>query len=160
MKKVIFLDRDGVIIEEDGDYSYLPEHVKMVKGIESFLKAKQKEGFDLITITNQGGIQKGYYSHEHVQNIHELLDQHFRKYGINFLDWFYCPHHDSIEYCLCRKPESLMIEKAIAKHGINKDHSYLIGDKDSDVAAAINGGIKPVKIESNQDLNTLGLDLH
>lgn len=159
MKKVLFLDRDGVIIQETGGYTYLPEQVKMVQGIESFLKAKQQEGFALITITNQGGIDRGYYTHDHVQKIHDQLDDHFKNHGVTFLDWFYCPHHDSVEFCLCRKPGTLMLEKAIAKHGISKEHACFIGDKDSDVAAAGNAGIKPIKIDSNEDLNMLGLDL-
>ncbi len=156
MKKVIFLDRDGVIIQETGSYNFLPEHLKMVTGIEVFLLSMQKKGFEFITITNQGGIEKGYYSHEHVHNLNKLIAQHLEKNGITFLDWFYCPHHDNYEYCLCRKPGSLMLEKAIAKHEVDKANSLFIGDKDSDAQAAESVGIKPVKISPNQDLTTLG----
>lgn len=152
MRKVIFLDRDGVIIQEKGDYNYLPEHLEIVPGIEDFLLIQQSKGFEFITITNQGGIARGYYTHEHVRHMHALIHKHLSHAGVQFLDWFYCPHHDKVGYCLCRKPGSLMLEKAMARYGIDKSNAWFIGDKDSDVTAAENAGIQPIKIESNQNL--------
>lgn len=152
MRKVIFLDRDGVIIQEKGDYNYLPEHLDMVPGIEDFLLTRQSKGFEFITITNQGGIAREYYTHDHVHQMHKLIHQHLSQVGVQFLDWFYCPHHDKAGYCLCRKPGSLLLEKAMARYGIDKSKAWFIGDKDSDVAAAENAGIQPIKIESNQNL--------
>lgn len=152
MRKVLFLDRDGVIIKERGAYNYLPEHLIYVDGIEQNLKKAWENGFDLVIITNQGGIAKGYYTHDHVHQMHSAIAAHFESHGVAFLDWFYCPHHDVSGKCLCRKPGSLMLEKAIARYGINPKASYFIGDKDSDYEAGIKAGVNPVKIEANEVL--------
>lgn len=152
MRKAIFLDRDGVIIKEHGNYSFIPQHIQYVPGIEAFLSQMQKDGFLLIVITNQGGIAKGFYGHEHVYSLHQTINDHLKLYDVSITDWFYCPHHDTISYCLCRKPGPLMLEKAIARYGIDPHQSYMIGDKSSDAAASKSAHVNPLLVASNSDL--------
>lgn len=152
MTKAVFLDRDGIIIRERGAYSSLLRHVQLVEGIGDFLKRLQEAGFLLIVVSNQGGIARGYYSHDHVYVIHQHIVARLAAYGVQMTDWFYCPHHEKIGHCLCRKPGSLMLEKAIALHRIAPEQSYLIGDKETDVEAGQRVGVTAIQVPSNINL--------
>ncbi len=150
--KAVFLDRDGVIVSEKGHYNYLPEHVRINDGIVEALDLLQKRGYLLIAITNQGGIAKALYGHLEVKNFHKTLKEFFNSYSIKIHDFFYCPHHDKFGKCLCRKPDSLMLEKAMALYHIDPSQSYFIGDSERDSLAAKKAGIKPIQIIPNDNL--------
>lgn len=153
MKKVVFLDRDGVINIDNNNYTWkIEDFIFTNKLFESLLELKKK-GFEFIVITNQGGISKNLYTKDDVFNLHNHMQQQFEENGIQLLDIYFCPHHSSIEKCLCRKPNSLLLEKAIAKYNISSKHSYFIGDNERDMLAATNAGISGVKINTNDEIN-------
>jgi D-glycero-D-manno-heptose 1,7-bisphosphate phosphatase len=116
------------------------------------LKRFNNMGYMLIIITNQGGISKGIYSHKNVEEVHLYLLSELKKHGVGITEVYYCPHHPSVEKCLCRKPDSLLIEKALARYQIDKGKSYYIGNSESDIEAALKAGIKAIKIKTNQNL--------
>lgn len=153
MQKIIFLDRDGVINVERGEYTFNIEDFVFVDGLFSALKKLQQNGFEFIVITNQGGISKGIYTHQHVLQINHLMQEEFKKYQLDLLDIYYCPHHSDVENCICRKPNSLMLEKAIATYDVDTIKSYFIGDSDRDIEAAQKVGVKGIKVNKNSDLN-------
>ena len=151
--KAVFLDRDGVIINNANHYYiYRKKDVQFVDGIFENLQQLKNKGFSFFIVSNQGGIAKKQYSHQDVATVHQFLRQEFNKYGITFLDIYYCPHHDSVEPCLCRKPSSLMIEKLIAKYEIDPENSYLIGDSQTDIQAAQSAGIHSIQINANKNM--------
>jgi D-glycero-D-manno-heptose 1,7-bisphosphate phosphatase len=152
MNNIIFLDRDGVINIERGEYTYKIEDFIFVDTIFNNLKRLQKQGFQFIIITNQGGISRGVYNKKDVFTVHQYMVEEFKRQGVNILDIYFCPHHDTVEKCLCRKPLPLMIEKAIAKHKVNKNRSFLIGDNKRDITAAQKAGITGFLIEKNTDI--------
>jgi D-glycero-D-manno-heptose 1,7-bisphosphate phosphatase len=152
MNKAILLDRDGVIITERGDYNYLEKDITIVKGIAAALRELSKQGYMFIVITNQGGIARGLYSHERVNEIHEQVRLHFESEKVTITDFYYCPHHPSVSACLCRKPDSLMLEKAMARYDIDPVQSWFIGDAERDIEAGIKAGLKTLLIPSNADL--------
>jgi len=153
MQKAIFLDRDGVLNSDVGHYYiYKPEHFVLNIGVVKALKKWQKDGFKFIVISNQGGIAKGTYTKSDVEKVHEKFVNLIKEHNINILDIYYCPHHNKFERCLCRKPDSLMIEKAISRYKIDVTKSYMIGDNTKDIDAAVKAGITGIKIDSNQSL--------
>tara|TARA_B100000809_G_scaffold266402_1_gene328963 strand:- start:8916 stop:9398 length:483 start_codon:yes stop_codon:yes gene_type:complete len=152
MIKVVFLDRDGVINFEPGDYTFEVEHFKIVDGLFDALHLLKAKGYQFIVITNQGGISKGIYNHKAVNTVHGYMQDCFRENKIDLLDIYYCPHHSVNEKCICRKPDSLMLEKAIARYNVDKTTAYFIGDSKRDVLAAENAGIKGVLVKSNDQL--------
>ena len=153
MKKAIFLDRDGVIINnQEHYYIWKPEQVQFVDGVFENLQQLMLKGFQIFIVTNQGGISKGLYSRKDILNLHEELTETFRKNQIEIAEIACCPHHPEVEKCLCRKPESLMIDKLIAKHGISKENSYFIGDSETDTMAAENAGIRGIRMIPNQNM--------
>jgi len=152
-KKAIFLDRDGVLINNnDHYYIWKTEQVSYVDGVFDNLKKLSDLGFLFFIVSNQGGISKGQYTKDDSIALHNELIQTFLSEGICITDVAFCPHHSNIESCLCRKPGSLMIEKLIAKYQIDKDGSYMIGDNVTDMEAASNAGIQGIKITPNQNM--------
>lgn len=153
MRKVVFLDRDGVINDDTGHYYiFKKEDFKLNKGIEESLRLIHENGYEIIVITNQGGIARGSYSKCDVEIVHGFMNDLFSKQGIKPLVVYYCPHHNKFENCLCRKPHGLMIKKAIARFNVDVQKSFMIGDNEKDVEAAHNAGIKGYKIETNQNI--------
>ncbi len=153
MRKIIFLDRDGVINVERGEYTYNVNDFVFVDGLFSALNKLQQNGFEFIVITNQGGISKGIYTNHDVQQLNHLIKEEFKTHRLKLLDIYYCPHHSDVEKCICRKPDSLLLEKAIAKYNIDISKSYFIGDSDRDIEAAKKTGVKGIKVNKNSDLN-------
>lgn len=149
MNKAVFLDRDGVINFDPGDYTYNINEFKLNDGIIDNLKKLSDEGYLLIIITNQGGISKGLYSHANVEEIHSYLSDELKKVDVKLSEIYYCPHHSINEECICRKPNSLMIEKSLARFNIDPKQSYMIGDKMRDVECAEKAGVKGIKVDLN-----------
>ena len=152
MNKAVFFDRDGVINKEIGNYVYKLEDFKFNIGLFTSLRLLQEYDYKLIIITNQGGIAKGQYTHDELYELHNFMLEKLLNEGIKIDDVYFCPHHHSIAPCLCRKPNSLLIEKAIAKHNIDTSQSFLIGDNERDVLAAEKVGIKGILIEANSNI--------
>ena len=152
MNKVVFLDRDGVINFEPGDYTFEVGKFKFVEGLFEALQQLKEKGYQFIVITNQGGISKGIYTHKAVKLVHDYMKNCLKENNIDLLNIYYCPHHTANEKCICRKPDSLMLEKAIARYNINKTTAFFIGDSKRDILAAEKAGIKGILIPSNAPL--------
>lgn len=154
MNKAIFLDRDGVINKEIG-FVFRVEDFILTNDIMESLKKFQDAGFIFIVVTNQSGIAKELYRHEDVHNVHSHMMSLMKKNGISIAEIYYCPHHSDVEPCLCRKPESGMLEKAIARFNIDVSRSFLIGDKERDILAAEKAGVKGILIEADSPIKEI-----
>jgi D-glycero-D-manno-heptose 1,7-bisphosphate phosphatase len=159
MNKAVFLDRDGVLNKELGDYVCKLEDFCVLDHNFPALKELQKRGYLLIVITNQGGLAKGWYSAETLEQMHDHLRKTYADQGITITEAYYCKHHPQYNgNCLCRKPGSLMLEKAIARFQIDASRSYFIGDRERDVIAGEAAGVKGILIDSDQPIGeVLGL---
>jgi D-glycero-D-manno-heptose 1,7-bisphosphate phosphatase len=151
-KKVVFLDRDGIVNIERGEYTYRKEDFHLVPDILSAAHVFSDAGYAIILISNQGGISKGIYTKEDVLALDNIIRDSFVQKGINVLDSFYCPHYSDNENCLCRKPKSLLLERAIAKHDVDKNHSFFIGDSERDKIAGEQVGIRSLKVVANSSI--------
>lgn len=155
MNKAVLLDRDGVINRERGEYTYRISDLEINPGVVEALRIFQDKGYKLIVITNQGGIAKGLYSKEEMEMLNRYLTHTLAKEGIELLDIFYCPHHPSYGNCICRKPDSQLLEKAIARYGLDAGRSYFIGDTERDIQAGAKAGVRTIRTESNSNLLTI-----
>jgi D-glycero-D-manno-heptose 1,7-bisphosphate phosphatase len=151
MRKAVFFDRDGVLNREIGDYVCRMDDFDILPDAIDCIRLAKENGFLAIVITNQGGIDKKLYSKEDLQSFHRKLEQACLKNGTAIDDFYYCPHHPVVGKCLCRKPGSLMLEKAIGKYRIDKSRSIMIGDTDRDIEAASKAGIKSLLVQPNAD---------
>ena len=150
-KKAVFLDRDGVINVERGDYISRFEDFEILPHVAPGLQCLRDAGFIFIVITNQGGIAKGLYDVNELSKMHAFMESELLNIGVQFADIYYCPHHPDFGNCLCRKPHSLLVEKAISKHRINPENSIFIGDKPRDIACGEAAGVKGILIEPNEN---------
>src|SRR3954469_8114377 len=148
-EKAIFLDRDGVLIRERGDYTWLLEDMHINDGVVEGLQKFQRDGYLLIVISNQSGISKGLYTKQDADYLHLHLERFFTNNNIHITEFYYCPHHPTISNCICRKPDSQLLEKAIARYNIDPKQSWFIGDADRDIEAGKKAGVNTFKIDVN-----------
>ena len=150
--KTVFVDRDGVINQERSDYVKSISELEIYPNVAKNIKLLKDAGFLVIVITNQSAVNRGIVTHETINQIHNSIQDHLKKYG-TFLDGFYyCPHTPN-ENCNCRKPKSGLLEKAILELNIDLNSSWMIGDSDSDIEAADSVGCKAIKINDNFSLD-------
>ena len=159
MKKAIFLDRDGTINVEK-DYIYKSEDLVFEEGSIEALKTFKNLGYILIVVSNQSGIARGYFTEEDLNVFNNNMNEILKKNGVEITEFYCCPHHpDGIgEYkkvCECRKPNNKMIEDAIKKYNINREKSYMIGDKTSDIGAGLKSNLKTVLVKTGYGLKDM-----
>ena len=152
MKKTLFLDRDGVLNRERGDYTYLVEDFEVLPDVSAAIKLARQKGYLIIVISNQGGIAKGLFDENRVDMLHQMMSDKLQKDDVSFDEIYYCQHHNEVGKCICRKPNSLMLEKAIARFDIDVEKSVMIGDSQRDVDAARKVGVQGFLIESNSGI--------
>ena len=152
MRKALFLDRDGVLNRERGDYTYCVADFEILPDVSEALTLAKQKGYMLIVISNQGGIAKHIFTEERVELLHKMLREKLAKVGFEFDEIYYCQHHSDIGKCICRKPDSLMLEKAMARFDISAEESVMIGDSQRDVDAAKKAGVAGFLIESNSGI--------
>lgn len=139
-KRAIFLDRDGTINEDKG-YTYKIEDLVILPGVIDGLRLLQNK-FLLIVVTNQSGVERGYYTEKDVEKFNNYLYLTLAKEGIYIDDFYYCPYLEGE----CRKPNIGMLIQAQKDWNIDLSKSYLIGDKESDVLAGKRVGCKTILI--------------
>ncbi len=155
--KAIFLDRDGVIIE-DTHYIKSLDEVKIYDFSKEAIDIFKKLGYIIIVISNQSAIARKMTTIEEVEKINKYL-----KDTLKFDDIFFCPHIErekvvkENEYtinCNCRKPNTLLGEKAVKKYNINVNNSFMVGDRETDILFGKNLGVKTVFIYNDIKVNS------
>ncbi len=151
--RAIFLDRDGVLNEDNLNYSYLIENFKILPGVPEALIQLKAAGYHLIVITNQSGIAQGIYTQAEMESCHRFLQEACG----HVIDHFYfSPYHPSVTNSLLRKPGTLMFEKAIAKFSIDVSTSWMVGDRGRDIIPARQLGIKTIQIGDEVEAENAG----
>lgn len=145
---VAFLDRDGTLIHEPEDGLVRPESFRVLPNVIEGLKALKAQCFTLVMITNQSflGSSERQQCFETTQ---EMLFAALRAEDLTFDFVFLCPHSEE-EHCNCRKPKTGMVDEFLRTHEIDKDRSFVIGDRESadrGLAKAI--GVTFIQMESN-----------
>ena len=152
-KRALFLDRDGVINHDPGDYTQSLSDFRVLPGVIDTLQLWHQLGYHLIVITNQGGLDKGLYSSSEVESMHQYFQGLCIAQGFRITDFYYCPHHpDFSGKCFCRKPGGLMVEKALHQYGLDPLWSLMIGDRQRDVDAANSAGVRGYRIDTNSPI--------
>lgn len=138
INKALFLDRDGVLMEDLGYVGNI-DRVKIKKEFIDIVKYAKEKGFITIVATNQAGVSYGYYGEEDVKKVHLYIYEEYKKCGALIDDFYYCPYHiksDNKKYniiSMLRKPESGMHLLAAKKYNIDLSKSFMIGDRDTDI---------------------------
>ncbi len=142
MNKALFLDRDGVINVEK-DYLYKIEDFEFIEGLFELCRHYKELGYLIFVVTNQSGISRGYYSEEDFNKLSSWMSKEFLKHSIKIEKVYHCPHHPDISgECSCRKPSPGMLLKAANEFNISLLDSIIIGDKERDIEAGLNAGLR------------------
>lgn len=152
MKLAIF-DRDGVIDDNSVCYYvYRKEDFKFNPGVVHTLAHLTRQGYCIAVVSNQSGIAKGVYTLQDVNILHDWMTDELARQGAVIQRIYVCPHHPSVSNCLCRKPQPLLLEKAMAEMGAKPEETFFVGDSDTDIKAGAAAGIRTIKVEPNGDL--------
>jgi D-glycero-D-manno-heptose 1,7-bisphosphate phosphatase len=158
MKPAVFLDRDGVLIE-DVHLLTRPEQVVVLPGVSQALRALSQAGFKLIVVSNQPVVARGLVSEQDVRSVHEHMDSLLRSAGSPPLDAIYfCPHHPNATLpayrvnCDCRKPKPGMFLRAAKELDIDLPASFTVGDRITDIIAGVKAGCRTVLVQTGKHL--------
>jgi imidazoleglycerol-phosphate dehydratase / histidinol-phosphatase len=144
--RVIFLDRDGTLNEEPPDEQVDSlEKIRLMPGVVPALLDLKAAGFRFVMVTNQDGLGTPSLPREKFDRAHRFILELFASQGIAFDAVFICPHFKH-EDCGCRKPKLGMVQEYLDAHRIDKAHSFMIGDRDTDLEFAANLGIQGLRI--------------
>jgi len=157
----VFFDRDGTLIRDDG-YTHRIEDLEWLPGAVEAIRACNDAGRLVIVVTNQAGIARGLYTEADMRRFHAHMQSELRKHGAHIDAFYHCPHHaDGVveRYTHAdhpdRKPNPGMLRRAFAEWPIERAFSFLVGDADSDVAAAAALGLPAYKIKPNELLGAV-----
>ncbi|MDE6846959.1 MAG: HAD family hydrolase [Lachnospiraceae bacterium] len=154
-RPAVFLDRDGVLTEENSYITSL-EQMKIFPYAEESIRKIRQKGYYTIVITNQSGVARGLFTEETLQEMNDYL---MKQTNVDAI--FYCPHHPDgkvekySKACKCRKPGTGMFEAACREYAIDMQKSYMVGDRAGDIIAGQSAGVRTILLESGYGTNRL-----
>jgi D-glycero-D-manno-heptose 1,7-bisphosphate phosphatase len=152
-RRFVLVDRDGTLIVER-NYLADPAGVELVPGAAEGLRALAQAGFGLVLVTNQSGIARGYFSEATLAAIHARLVELLAQHDVRLDGIYHCPHAPSDE-CQCRKPRTLLAERAAAEHHFSLTHSFVVGDNTVDIELGRNIGATSILVETGHGTRVL-----
>ncbi|MEM7447937.1 MAG: HAD family hydrolase [Myxococcota bacterium] len=148
----IFLDRDGVLIADEGPLCQA-ENIRVLPGVVEALSLLKDEGHRLFVVTNQTVVSRGLLTEREMLELQHQIEVQIATGTSSPLDGFYyCPHHPSAtderyrQSCRCRKPAPGLLERAAEQHGLDLKSSWMIGDRPSDVSAGHAAGCRTIQV--------------
>lgn len=142
MQNVLFIDRDGTLVEEPFDFQVdALNKIKLVAGVIPNLVRLKNEGFKLVMVSNQNGIGTDLFPKAQFSECHEFILNLFSSQGIEFDSIFICPHLPE-DNCACRKPKTGLLDLFMKETLINKNCSWVLGDRNTDRELAMNLGVQ------------------
>ncbi|MBI1975598.1 MAG: HAD-IIIA family hydrolase [Candidatus Vogelbacteria bacterium] len=152
-RKVLFLDRDGVINRKPKRAEYITswEQFEFLPEAVSSLKSLRDCGYEMYIISNQAGIARGAMSEGELDTIHHAMAMTLEKDGVAFGGVYYCPHGWD-DGCECRKPRPGMFFRAAREHHINLTRAIFVGDDERDKAAGVAAGCRTILVDAEKGI--------
>ncbi len=144
--EAVLFDRDGTLVV-DVPYNGDPEKVKPVDGARASLERLREAELKLGVVSNQSGIGRGMITYEQMESVNDRLEALLGRFD----GWFICPHAPEDD-CECRKPKPKLLLDAAEEFGVAPEACVFVGDKDDDVQAARNAGMRMLRIGATRTL--------
>jgi len=142
----VFLDRDGTITEEVGYLNHI-NRFRLLDGVAEAIRRLNEAELPVVVVTNQSGVGRGYFPEELVREVHERMIVELRAKGARLDGVYYCPHVTA-DACACRKPNTGMLDEAASGLGLDLKKSFVVGDREGDVALAFRAGARSVLVRT------------
>jgi D-glycero-D-manno-heptose 1,7-bisphosphate phosphatase len=158
-RPALFLDRDGVINEEV-DYLCDPDRVSLIPGVAGAIAAINALGIPVVVVTNQSGLARGKYGAAELAAVTARLAELLAAEGATLDATYHCPHHPDGSVsalaiaCDCRKPGAKLLRDAARDLDLDLSRSVMVGDKPSDLAAALAAGCGAVLVRTGYGAST------
>ena len=160
----VFLDRDGVLIENVHTYVRSWDEVQVFDQAVEAVSRLSRLGVPVVVVTNQAGVGRGVLSLEHVTSLNDrILREIESRGGGRFLASYLCPHHPD-DGCDCRKPLPGMLLRAAREHGLDLSQAVMVGDGVTDLQAAEAAGVHGVLVRTGRgaaqelEMRAIGMD--
>ena len=144
-KRLVILDRDGVINEDSDDYIRNEEEWVPLPGSIEAICRLSKAGWLVAVATNQSGLGRGYFDEFALARMHEKMRALVEQGGGEIAGVFFCPHRPD-EDCGCRKPRTGLLERIEAEFGMSVAGAWYVGDTEKDVDCALAKGCRPALV--------------
>lgn len=147
LAKIAFLDRDGTLVLEPHDEQVdRLDKIRLVPNVIPALLRLRDAGWDLVMVTNQDGLGTDSFPHEDFTHTQAFIVALFESQGIRFREVFICPHRAD-QGCGCRKPSPGILGDFLTRVSIDRQCSFVVGDRDSDVELAQRLGLRGFRID-------------
>ena len=158
-RRFVLLDRDGTINEEIG-YLLRPDELRLIRGALGALAELQGLGLGLVVVTNQSPVGRGMMSAADLDAIHARLRELLAKGGVTLDAIEVCPHRPD-QGCACRKPGTLMVDRAAGTLGFDPSEGWIVGDHAADMQLGRAVGARTILLRTGhgrEELETAGAD--
>ena len=150
----IFLDRDGVLIENRSDYVKAWEEVEIFAHTFEAMRKLAQAGRRIVMVTNQSAVGRGIITASFVEEIHRRLLAEVEANGGRIDAVYFCPHHPN-DPCECRKPLPGMLRQAAQEWDIDLSASFMVGDAVSDIETARAVGAQGILVRTGRGTEQL-----
>lgn len=149
---LLVVDRDGTLID-DRHYLADPAGVQLLPGVVDGLRAFARRGYRIAVVTNQSGIGRGYFEEPALAAVNDELRRQLSAHGIELEGIWHCPHRPD-EGCRCRKPEPLLLERAMTQLGFAAGQCLVVGDKACDIDLGARLGVRTALVRTGHGAGT------
>lgn len=147
MRRALFLDRDGTVIEDRGYMRFAADVHPLPDALE-VLSRLQCQGWMLITVSNQSGVGSGLISMPEMEAVQNRFIETLSAAGVTVTESCFCLHSKT-DLCDCRKPSPKLVTEAAARHGVDLTASFMLGDRDTDIFCGKNAGCATIWLRNH-----------
>lgn len=156
MKKIIVLDRDGVINHDSDAFIKTADEWQPIEGSLEAIAALKKAGWLVAVATNQSGIRRGYYNRATLSAMHQKMQQSLRSLGCQKgVDWLSFSPYLSADQSPSRKPQTGMLQSIEQALNVTLQGQPMVGDTLGDIQAAQAANMQPYLVKTGKGLRTL-----
>jgi imidazoleglycerol-phosphate dehydratase/histidinol-phosphatase len=147
--RVLFIDRDGTLVEEPPDEQVdRLDKVRLLPGVIPALLELKRAGYRFVLVSNQDGLGTESFPRAAFEETQRFIRHLFASQGIEFDAELFCPHRPQ-DGCVCRKPKTGLLTDYLASNPVDAEHSYVIGDRDTDLQLAANLGVQGLRVRAD-----------